>query len=80
MAVPCSKKSHEKIKPFVEESRASHPSWMYRDLEQTRWEVPFLNPLANVEKGFHDNIQTRILEKDYYVPVMPQVLRQNNGV
>jgi len=71
-AVETSRKTYEKIQPFVDESRASHPAWMYRDLEQTRWEVPFINPLVNVEKKFHDNIQTRILEKDYYVPSIPQ--------
>lgn len=51
---------------FVDESRATHPAWMYRDLEQTRWETPFVNPQANVEKRFADNLQTRILEKDFY--------------
>ena len=50
--------------PYVEESRASHPAWMYRNVEQLRWETPFLNPQANLEKPFHNNIQTRILEKD----------------
>jgi hypothetical protein len=53
---------------FVEESRASHPAWMYRDLEHPIWEIPFTNPQANLEKPFHDNIQTRILEKDNYQP------------
>ncbi len=51
---------------FVDESRATHPAWMYRDLEQKRWETPFVNPQANVEKRFVDNLQTRILEKDFY--------------
>jgi hypothetical protein len=55
-------------KPFVDESRSSHPAWMYRDLEHPRWENPIMNPQANLEKPFHDNIQTRILEKDYYKP------------
>ena len=54
--------------PFVEESRASHPAWLYKDLEQTRWEYPIINPQANLEKQFHSNIQTRILEKDRFVP------------
>jgi len=58
--------------PFIEESRASHPAWMYKDLEQTRWETPFLNPQNNLEKLFQDNIQTRILEKDYFVPTINQ--------
>jgi hypothetical protein len=54
--------------PFTEESRASHPAWMYRDLEHPIWEQPIVDPQAHLEKPFHDNIQTRILEKDYYKP------------
>lgn len=56
--------------PFVEESRASHPAWMFRDAVQPRWDYPMINPqaLSQLEKPFHDNVQTRILEKDYYVP------------
>lgn len=60
--------NYKDAKPFVEESRATHPAWMYKDLEQSRWENPFLNPLHGLEKGFNENIQTRILEKDYFVP------------
>jgi hypothetical protein len=56
---------------IVDESRATHPAWCYRDLEQSRWESPMLNPQANVEKRFQSNIQTRILEKDYFTPVIP---------
>ena len=54
-------------KPFVEESRTSHPAWMYKSLEIDRWENPILNPLNNIEKQFNDNVQTRILEKDYHL-------------
>ena len=57
--------------PFVEESRASHPAWMYKDLEHSRWETPFLNPLNGIEPNFHCNIQTRIIEKDLFTPVVP---------
>lgn len=59
--------------PFVEESRASHPAWIYKDLEQTRWETPFINPQNNIERPFYNNIQTRILEKDAFVPKVPIV-------
>jgi hypothetical protein len=85
--------------PFVEESRASHPAWMYRDLdlysfhppitdpneknlshselrnglEQSRWENPLLNPQNDIEMKFNNNIQTRILEKDYFVPRIPVI-------
>jgi len=66
--VASSQISYSTNQPFVEESRASHPAWMYRDLEHPRWETPIINPQANLEKPFHDNIQTRILEKDFYKP------------
>ena len=71
-------KSFHKKQPFVDESRASHPSWMYRDLEQTRWETPILNPLANLERPFHHNIQTRILEKDNFTTKIPMI--NNNRI
>jgi hypothetical protein len=58
-------------KSFVEETRASHPAWTFRDLEQSRWETPFLNPQANVEIQFPTNIQTRVLEKDHFVAKVP---------
>jgi hypothetical protein len=66
--------------PFIDESRATHPAWMYKDLEQNRWESPKLNPLNGIEKGFNENIQSRILEKDYFVPSIPMVngINENN--
>jgi hypothetical protein len=48
----------------VDESRASHPAFMYRDLEQPRWEAPILNPQANLEMPFANCMNTRILAKD----------------
>lgn len=62
----------------VEESRATHPAFMYKDLDHTRWETPFLNPQANLEKRFNHNIQTRILEKDYYVQDTPFLISHAN--
>lgn len=53
-------------KAFTDETRASHPAWQYRDLEQTRWEYPLLDPQENICKPFHNNVSTRILEKDYF--------------
>lgn len=60
--------------PIVDESRTTHPAFLYRDLEQTRWEYPWINPQDNVERVFPWNLQTRILEKDNYKPKMPSVL------
>ena len=61
------------IEPFVQESRASHPAWMYKDLEQSRWENPILNPQNGLERNFNFDVQTRILEKDYFIPTVPVV-------
>lgn len=59
--------------PFVDESRASCPAWMFRDVQNNRWEQPLLNPLNGLEKGFNENISTRILEKDNYSVVYPTI-------
>jgi hypothetical protein len=66
--------------PYVEESRASHPAWMYKDLEQTRWENPFINPQDNFEIPFMYDIQTRIIEKNNHVTAIPDLsIISNNG-
>jgi len=70
---------YSSLQPFVEDSRATHPAWMYKDQDHTRWEQPFLNPQINLEKVFHENIQTRILEKDFYQP-MPISYMHNGWV
>ena len=72
-SVPSGRVPYRQTSPFIEETRASHPAWMYRDLEQPRWEAPWLNPLNDIELKFHNNVQTRILEKDYFVPKIPVV-------
>jgi hypothetical protein len=50
----------------TDESRASHPAWIFRDLEQTRWEAPIINPQAHAIRPFSDPIQSRILAKDHF--------------
>jgi hypothetical protein len=50
--------------PYTDESRATHPAWSYREASLERWETPFINPQANVELQFPNNIQTRIIEKN----------------
>jgi hypothetical protein len=52
--------------PMIDESRATHPAWMFRDIDNNRWEEPWINPQAGLEKEFPENIQTRILEKDNF--------------
>ena len=57
-------RSYSTAQPYVEESRATHPAWMYRDLEQSKWETPLLNPQAHLDRPFPANIQTRILRRN----------------
>ena len=52
---------------FIDETRVSLPAWTFRDLEQTRWDIPFNSGQANTEIPFDYNQHSRILEKDNYV-------------
>jgi len=67
-AAVCSLKMYQNANEYlyVDETRSSNPAWLLRGIEIPRWEQPFLNPQANLEKPFYENIQTRILEKDNY--------------
>ena len=62
--VPISYSSEHKIN--TDETRASNPAWLLRGIEIPRWEEPFLNPQANLEKTFADGISTRNEEKDNF--------------
>jgi len=53
---------------FTDQSRATHPAWWYRDLEQVDWGYPPLDPQVNTCLPFQNNLSTRILEKDYFTP------------
>ena len=46
------------------------------DLEQNNFEYPPLNPQVNVCVPFQSNLNTRILEKDYFTPKRDCVLDQ----
>ena len=52
----------------IDESRASLPAWTFREKEQVRIDFPQRNDQNNKSKPvpFQNNLQTRVLEKDYY--------------
>ena len=56
---------------FTEQSRAIMPAWTARDLEQVDWYTLPLNPQENTCFPFQNNLSTRILEKEYFVPKIP---------
>ena len=53
---------------YTEQSRAITPAWTARDLEQVDWYTLPLNPQENTCLPFQNNLNTRILEKDYHMP------------
>jgi len=65
--VPSSCGLHYKTtNPYVEQSRATVPAWIFRELPNDRWNYLPLDPQAHIEKPFYNNISTRIIEKDNY--------------
>ena len=65
--VQSSRVSYRTQNPFTDESRATHPAWMYRVNDQPRWEEPWINPQSvGIEAKFPCLLQTRILEKDMF--------------
>jgi hypothetical protein len=52
----------------VEQTRATHPAWMLRDVEQDNWKMLHFDPQENVFIPFHNNLNTRMIEKDRFVP------------
>lgn len=64
----------EETNYMTDDSRATHPAWTYRESEINRFEPTFLNPLDQLEKPFHYDLNTRILERDHFksspVPLM----------
>lgn len=65
---------------FTEQSRAIAPAWMVRDLEQVDWYYPHLNPQENTCLPFSNNLNTRILEKDYFTPKRDCVITESNNM
>lgn len=55
----------------TEQSRTTHPAWMFNDLEQRKWDYLHLDPQEHTAMCFHNNLSTRILQKDYYTTKLP---------
>ena len=58
--------------PTTEQSRAIMPAWTARDLEQVNWWTLPLDPQEHVCIPFQNNLSSRLLEKDYFVPHVPK--------
>jgi hypothetical protein len=58
-------------RPFTDQTRATNPAWTARDLEQVNWYILPLDPQENVCLPFQNNLNTRLLERDYFIPTAP---------
>lgn len=65
--------------PTTDQTRATNPAWTARDLEQFQWAILPLNPQENTCFTFQNNLSTRILEKDYFVPTAPTLQSANQS-
>jgi hypothetical protein len=50
----------------TDQSRTTNPAFLYRDLEQVDWYFLPIDPQENIFLPFQHNLNTRILEKDYF--------------
>ena len=57
----------------------TNPAWWYRDLEQNHNYILPLNPQENTCIPFQNNLNTRILEKDYFVAKVPCVASSSSN-
>lgn len=62
-----------------DQSRATHPAWLYRDLEQPLWSYLPIDPQINTCLPFQCNLNTRILEKDYFTPKRDCIINELNN-
>jgi hypothetical protein len=56
------------VPAYTEETRVTHPAMMYRDKPHVRWEYPIHDPQLPTCMQFHNNISTRIIQKDTFIP------------
>lgn len=62
------KKSYPTMKAYTDETRASHPAFMYRDAFQDNFDYLIVNPQAHTEMPFTNNLSSRIVEKNNFIP------------
>lgn len=65
--------------PSTDQSRATHPAWMVRDLEQVKWAILPLDPQENTCIPFNNNLNTRLIERDRFTTKI-HCLDTNNNI
>ena len=60
--------------PITQQPRTTNPAWTARDLEQNHRQILLEDPQRNFEIPFRNNLNTQLLEKDYFLPKLPKVV------
>lgn len=63
----------EDTKTITNQSRMTNPAWLYKDLEQNHRYILLNNPQQNIELRFENNINTRLVERDNFIPTLPNI-------
>lgn len=78
-SVKSSALKYPSMNPITQQSRATHPAWMVRDLEQDNFQYLFLDPQENTCIPFHNNLNTRLIERDNFKTVVPSLINNDNA-
>ena len=70
------KKNYNEKSFKIDETRATHPAWTFRELEQVRWEYPLIDPQMNTEIPFSYNNNSSLDYKDRFIPNIPKPLNK----
>ena len=65
--VTIAKDTNEYNNEVTSQSRVTHPVWEFREKGVNNFDYLFMNPQENVCFPFHNNISTRITEKDDFL-------------
>jgi hypothetical protein len=57
--------SYSNMNSFTNETRTTHPAYMYRNTEHTRWNFPLQNPIIETRS---EGKSSRLIQKNNFVP------------
>ncbi len=65
--------------PFTDQTRATNPAWTTLDIEQDNFQYLPLNPQENTCIPFQNNLNTRLIERDYFKAQAPRSISNDEG-
>jgi len=59
---------------LTDQSRTTHPAWTFRDISQHKSAILPLNPQFSVSRNFQNNLNTRTISRDNFIPSAPRLI------